>query len=198
MRLAVGIVLSLACALALAAPTSAEIIGGVEQTGMVIGVYSGDTIAVRLPLSGGGQYVAAVHYMGVDAPEVNNPYVVDECYGAAALARNAELVMGKQVRLVRGPAYQSANGTLPRLVYVGNQSIGEQLVLDGAATVVFHGYEGDRTGNPSDPLNQEQQVRPLRDQGISPLVDPALNGNYLFLQEQARAANRGLWGACPG
>jgi endonuclease YncB( thermonuclease family) len=182
MRLAVGLVLTLACALALAAPASAQVIGGVEQTGTVIGVYSGDTIAVRLPLPGGGQYVAAVHYMGVDAPEANNPYAADECYGAAAQARNTELVMGKQVRLVRGPAYQSADRTLPRLVYVGNQSIGEQLVLDGAATVVFHGYEESHAG----------------DQGISPLVDPALNGNYLFLQEQARAANRGLWGVCPG
>jgi len=166
-----------------AAPTRAPAaLPSVEEVGQVIGVVSGDTIFVQIQQPAEAQRIAEVHYLGVDAPEWGRQAWPNECFGDVARDRNAQIVLGRQVRLVRGPVYSLSDGTLPRFVYLGEISVGEELVVEGAAVAVLHPFDPSFAGDPD----------------LAPLPDSALDGTYTWDQAQARAAQRGLWGACNG
>jgi endonuclease YncB( thermonuclease family) len=137
------------------------------------------TLAVAL--AGGGPAVARivdgdtlttsrgdrVRLVQIDTPEVGS----GECYSRAATSELARLApAGSAVRLEADRALDSVDryGRLLRYVWVGGRNVNLELVRRGAATVWF--YDGDR-------------------------------GRYaaalLAAAREARAARRGLWGACP-
>ena len=110
-----------------------------------------------------------VRLVQIDTPEV---YFTPECYGEQASAETKQLLhRGSLVRLVRDPATGSTDvyGRLLRYVIRSDGlNVNLRLVADGAAAPYF--FEGVR-GAYSSMLMQSAAA--------------------------ARAAGRGLWGACP-
>ncbi len=92
--------------------------------------------------------------------------VPPECFGAQAAARNSELVEGQLVDLERDSTDADTGGRLLRYVYLGSTLINAQLVSEGFARAVSF---------PSDTRYQDV---------------------LLQREAEARAAARGLWGAC--
>lgn len=110
-----------------------------------------------------------VRLLQIDTPE---KYGSPECYGQRASATLRSLLDGgDRVWLERDPALDDVDryGRLLRYVHVGSTNVNLWLVQRGAASVWFYG--GDRG---------RYAARLLR------------------AAERARAARRGLWGACRG
>jgi micrococcal nuclease len=110
-----------------------------------------------------------VRLVQIDTPEV---YWGAECYGTAASAALRRLLpVGSTVRLYADPALDRTDtyGRLLRYVFSGTVNVNARMVLDGAAAPYF--YDGGR-GRYADALDRYARA--------------------------ARAARRGLWGACPG
>jgi micrococcal nuclease len=110
-----------------------------------------------------------VRYIGMDTPETKKPGTPVQCFGRAAAKRNARLVGGRQVTLTFDRERRDRYGRL--LAYVRREPDG--LWINGA--LVAEGY--------------------ARTLAIPP--NTARAGRLARLQAQARAARRGLWGACP-
>ena len=111
---------------------------------------------------------AHVRLVQIDAPEVQER----ECYGAQSRAFLRRLLPpGTTVRIETDPRLDQVDryGRLLRYVFRGPINVNLELVRQGAATVWF--YRHDR-GRYAVQLNRSARA--------------------------ARAAHRGLWGACPG
>lgn len=124
----------------------------------VMRVVDGDTIDVRL--SGSKE---TVRYIGIDTPERV------ECYYREATAKNAELVAGKEVRLVKDVSETDRYERLLRYVYSGDLFVNAELVRLGYAAAAT----------------------------VPPDVRNA--GLFVGLAREAREAQRGLWSpsVCP-
>jgi micrococcal nuclease len=107
-----------------------------------------------------------VRYIGVDTPESVAPNQPVECFGREASARNKELVEGKRVRLEKDVSDTDRFGRLLRYVWLGDEQVNARLIAEGYANVATF---------PPDVRNQDV---------------------YRRLQQEARTAGRGLWGAC--
>ena len=107
-----------------------------------------------------------VRYIGIDTPETVAPDRPVGCYGPEASAANKALVEGKEVTLEKDVSEVDQYGRLLRYVYVGSTFVNAELVQQGYA----HAY----TYPP----------------------DVKYNAYLLSLQQEARSAHRGLWGAC--
>ncbi|MDW5594951.1 thermonuclease family protein [Conexibacter stalactiti] len=110
-----------------------------------------------------------VRYIGVDTPETVKPDAPVECWGPAASALNKRLVRdGEQVTLRFDRELRDRYGRLLAYVYRGRDRlfVNARLVRDGAARTL----------------------------SISP--NTAHAGELARLQADARAAGRGMWGAC--
>jgi len=105
-----------------------------------------------------------VRYIGIQAPEVG------ECYYAEAKARNAELVRGQWVRLVKDVSETDRYGQLLRYVYVREGP--DEVFVN--AELVRGGYAFAYTYPP----------------------DVAYAELFVQLQQEAREVGRGLWSAC--
>lgn len=90
-----------------------------EDTALVTRVIDGDTIEIA------GGY--RVRYIGIDAPEMNEPY-----YEQATRA-NRDLVLGKRVRLERDIEDKDKYGRLLRYVWVDDIMVNAELVRLGYA-----------------------------------------------------------------
>lgn len=108
-----------------------------------------------------------VRYIGMDTPEVHGQV---ECYGREASAYNECLVGGKTVWLELDVQERDRYGRL--LAYVYLDSDGQAMVN---AILLSQGYAQIMT--------------------VPPNVKYA--DRFLRLQQEARGAGRGLWGACP-
>lgn len=111
--------------------------------------------------------VDAVRYIGVDTPESVRPGTPAQCYAEHASALNRRLVDGRRVRLVADRERRDRYGRL--LAYVNRDDglfVNAELVRRGAATTL--------------------EVAP----------NLAHAAGLRRLAAQARAAGRGLWGAC--
>jgi len=86
---------------------------------VVTRVIDGDTIEIQ----GGDR----VRYIGMDTPEIGQPYYSE------ATAKNAELVEGKEVRLVKDVSEKDRYGRLLRYIYVGDLFVNAELVRLGYA-----------------------------------------------------------------
>ena len=92
------------------------------ELAVVSAVLSGDTIEVFR----NGQY-ATVRYLGIDAPDLDEP-----C-GPEAAEANADLVLPLEVRLEPDQTNTDAEGRLLRYVYVGATQVNAALVEAGWA-----------------------------------------------------------------
>ena len=88
----------------------------------VSNVVDGDTIDVLIE---GASF--RVRYIGMDAPEVGEPY------SSEATSRNTELVQGRTVTLVKDASETDISGSLLRYVLSGNSFVNYSLVRDGFA-----------------------------------------------------------------
>lgn len=110
--------------------------------------------------------IARVRYIGVNTPETVDPRRPVECFGKEASARNTELVGGKTVLLEKDLSETDQYDRLLRYVWVGDMLVNAALVSEGFAR----------------PVTYPPDVR---------------YADWYFVQErEARAAGRGLWGAC--
>jgi endonuclease YncB( thermonuclease family) len=108
-----------------------------------------------------------VRLVQIDAPEVQER----ECYGAESRAVLRRLAPpGSTVRVEADPRLDHVDryGRLLRYLFRGPTNLNLELVRVGAATVWFYGHDRGRYAGP--------------------MLRAALT---------ARAAHRGLWGACP-
>jgi len=118
-----------------------------------------------------GGDVEAVRLLGIDTPETHHPTEPVECFGAEAAARTTELLpAGTLVRLVRDTEARDRFGRLLAYVYRGRDGlfVNRSLVEDGYADVL----------------------------DIAP--NDAHAAELARLVADARAEDRGLWGACGG
>ena len=109
-----------------------------------------------------------VRLVQLDAPETDE----DECYAAEAKGVLIRLLpFGTEVEIETDPALDKVDRYGRTLAYVkkGGANINLELVREGAAAPWF--FDGDRGGYASD---------------------------FLEAGRDARAHQRGLWGACPG
>jgi micrococcal nuclease len=108
-----------------------------------------------------------VRLVQIDAPEVQHP----ECYGAQSRALLRRLIPpGSTVRVEADPKLDQVDryGRLLRYLFRGPTNLNLELVRRGAATVWFYDHDRGR------------YAAQLLRAGLA-----------------ARAAHRGLWGACP-
>ena len=96
-----------------------------RQAAMVVDVVDGDTIEVDID---GETY--RVRYIGMDTPERDRPFY-DE-----STAKNAELVEGQSVLLVKDVSETDQYDRLLRYVFVGDTFVNFELVNQGYAVAV--------------------------------------------------------------
>lgn len=118
----------------------------------VVAVIDGDTIEIE---SG-----ERVRYIGIDTPET------DECYGPEATQANKELVLGKEVILIRDVEDKDKYGRLLRYVVADGRFVSGELVRLGYAEA--------------------------RSYGESVMFQQVLT----LFERYAREGGRGLWKAC--
>lgn len=128
-------------------------------TAYVTYVVDGDTIELE-----NGEHV---RYIGIDTPELARDGQLLECFGEESRRRNEELVLGKQVTLVRDASDRDRYGRLLRYVFVDDTFVNEELVREGFAHA------------PSYPPNTTRQ-QALRQ-----------------AERTARTNGSGLWSSCP-
>lgn len=139
------------------------------DSGTVVRTVDGDTIHVRM--DAGGREVT-VRLVGVDTPETHKPNWPVECWGPEAERWMRERAEGRRVTLVRDPVGDDMDryGRLVRYVTLAGEP--DSLNLQLVRTGSARAYT-------SYPFTQAQ--------------------DFLAAQAQARAAQRGLWGApCDG
>lgn len=144
------------------ASPSANVRGEASQTAKIIEVVDGDTVVLD---SG-----ETVRYVGIDTPETKHPRMGVQCFGKKASEKNAELVLGKSVRLEKDVSEKDRYGRLLRLVYLPTGQ-GELFVND---YLVREGYAKAVTFPP----------------------DVAFAERFKEAQREAQANNRGLWSEC--
>ena len=93
------------------------------EKGKVVEVIDGDTIDVEI----NGE-VFRLRYIGMDTPEMSDQF------GEIAKEKNIELVYQKEITLIKDVSETDPYDRLLRYVFVGDQFINYQLVLDGYAT----------------------------------------------------------------
>lgn len=109
-----------------------------------------------------------VRFIGVDTPETHKPNSPVQCYGVAAAAYTKNLIGSQKVRLEADPTNQNRDryGRLLRYVYLPDGRMVEKELIQ-------NGYAFAYTSFPS-----------------------VHNDEFSNLQEQAKAANKGLWANC--
>lgn len=97
------------------------------QTGKVVDVVDGDTIKVELDPDG---QIYTVRYIGIDTPEYTTQL---EYYGSEAAVKNVQLVLGKDVTLIKDVSETDRYGRLLRYVIVEDTFVNYALVAEGFA-----------------------------------------------------------------
>ena len=111
---------------------------------------------------------ATIRYIGIDTPETVAPGQPVACFGVEASNRNIGLVQNQTVYLEKDVSETDQFGRLLRYVYLESGAlVNELLVAEGYAVVSTF------------PPDVKYQQR------------------FLVAQQEARIANRGLWGSCP-
>ena len=102
------------------------------QTGKVVDIVDGDTIKVLLDQDG---RTYSVRYIGMDTPEDTSQVGY---FGAEAAAKNAELVYGKTVTLIKDVSETDRYNRLLRYVLVGDIFVNYELVAQGYANTASY------------------------------------------------------------
>jgi micrococcal nuclease len=96
-----------------------------DEIYQVIRVIDGDTIE----LADGRK----LRYIGIDAPETNDPRKSIQCFGREAYEKNRQLVENQYIRLEKDISEVDKYGRLLRFVYIDNIFINDYLVREGFA-----------------------------------------------------------------
>lgn len=107
-----------------------------------------------------------VRLLGVDTPETVHPHRPVECFGPEATAFSTQALLGRPVRLSFDREHRDVYGRLLAFVEVDGRRFNDVLLAGGYARLLV--------------------IPPNRAHGRA----------MLDLELQARAAGRGLWGAC--
>jgi micrococcal nuclease len=107
-----------------------------------------------------------VRVLGVDTPETKDPRKPVQCYGPEASAYTRSRVQGRAVTLERDVELRDKYGRLLAYVYVDGARLGDELLRLGYARFLVIAPNGEH-------------ARAM-----------------LAAEMEARAARRGLWGAC--
>lgn len=99
-----------------------------RDIGIVKSITGGDTFIAEI---NGSEY--KVRYIGIDSPELS-----DGDLGVSASNANKDLVLGKEVVLIREETDRDKDGQLPRYVVVGDTFVNEYLVSSGWANAVSY------------------------------------------------------------
>jgi micrococcal nuclease len=150
-----------------AASARPAVAGPVLAAGRVTYIADGDTVHVTPP----GRERIKVRVLGIDTPETRDPRVGVECWGPEATAFATDTLSGRHVTLVGDPT-QAAVDTYGR-------TLAHVVLDDGANYSVLAAAAG--------------VARPYVYDGTPVLEHPAITA----AADGARAAGRGLWGACP-
>ena len=97
----------------------------------VVGVIDGDTIRVKM-----NNQIETVRLLGINTPEVENPYKHQECFGQEASKETKELLNNKEVYLIPDPQSSDRGkyGRLLRYVFLPNgEFVNTELVKEGYA-----------------------------------------------------------------
>jgi endonuclease YncB( thermonuclease family) len=103
-----------------------------SQTGRVLDIVDGDTIVVVLDQDGKAY---SVRYIGMEAPESTSRV---EPFGLEAVAKNRELVHGKNVTLIKDVSETDRHGHLLRYVIADGIFVNYELVAQGYAKVASY------------------------------------------------------------
>lgn len=137
-------------------PASCIPLDNPRQYGIVSRVVDGDTIEVSI-----NNIAYKVRYIGMDTPEM------DEEFGAIASAQNSDLVLGKNVVMVKDANETDRYDRLLRFVLVGNTFINHELIKQGYA--------------------QAKSYPP----------DTSCDGMFSLAEQEAKTNNLGIWGIQP-
>jgi len=112
-------------------PEETRKIGPINQLYRVVKVIDGDTIKVEI-----GDKVETIRLLGINTPEVENPYRHQECFGPEASLWAKKLLNNKKVYLL--PDSQAPNrgkyGRLLRYVFLPNgEFVNADLIKNGYA-----------------------------------------------------------------
>ncbi len=110
--------------------------------------------------------IKRVRYIGIDTPESVDPRQPVQCFSKEATAKNKELVESGIVGLEKDVSETDRYGRLLRYVYMGDLLINHVLVAEGYAHASSY---------PPDVKHQDRLKQ---------------------AEQEARSANKGLWGAC--
>ncbi len=105
-------------------PTPVSTQFSVSQNVVVSKIIDGDTVI----LSTGEE----VRYIGIDTPEIED----GECYSTEAARANSDLVLGKEIRVIKDTSETDKYGRLLRYIYVDDMLINDELIRQGAAKVM--------------------------------------------------------------
>lgn len=141
---------------------STEVHDAASQYAKVVEVVDGDTVVLDT-----GE---TVRYVGIDTPETKHPRLGVQCFGKTASEKNADLVLGKSVRLEKDTSETDKYNRLLRFLYIPTEQ-GELFVND---YLVREGYAKAVTYPP----------------------DVKYADRFKEAQREAKANNRGLWGEC--
>src|SRR5690606_14118634 len=103
------------------------------QTGTVTKVIDGDTIEVNL-----NGKLEKVRMLLIDTPETVHPNQPVQPYGKEASEFTKKLLLNKEVKLEKDKEDRDQYQRLLRYIYVDSQSVQEQLLSKGFASVVIY------------------------------------------------------------
>ena len=131
----------------------------------IVEVTDGDTIKVEY-----NGNIEAVRFLGIDTPEVNNPYSKEECFGPEASDKTKQTLIGKSVYLLPDPNAQDRDkyDRLLRYIYLEDGTlINALLIKQGYAYAYIY----------KDEVLQFSKY-------------------FSLLEQEAKKNNLGLWGEC--
>lgn len=123
-------------------------------------VIDGDTIVIDT-----GEHV---RYIGMNTPELES----NECYASEAADINRDMVLGKQVKLVKDVSETDKYGRLLRYVYIDDGSGGDEMIN-----------------------NELTEIGLAKVETVPP--DIKYKNEFLQAESFAKENKLGLWGRCP-
>ncbi|HLL60491.1 MAG TPA: thermonuclease family protein [Candidatus Nitrosocosmicus sp.] len=136
----------------------------------VVKVVDGDTIEI---IASGSSERRLVRYIGIDTPETHHPKLKVQCYGKEATQKNTELVLEKDIYMIKDISETDRYGRLLRYVFIPNPE-STQSAFFVNEYLVREGYAHAATFPP----------------------DVAYQELFQQAQENARIEKKGLWGTC--
>jgi endonuclease YncB( thermonuclease family) len=112
-------------------PKETREFGPASRLYQVVEVIDGDTIKAKI-----GDKAETIRLLGINTPEVENPYRHQECFGPEASKKTKKLLTGKKVYLLPDPKAPNRGkyNRLLRYIFLPNgEFVNAELIRDGYA-----------------------------------------------------------------